>query len=114
MLHGPRGWPLEVNSDSELDEEVELPYDDLASFCQKLLEKYDLLKIEHDKWKKENNSLLKEKRFFSNWFWNYFKENKSLKNQVALISKEKEIILNENEFLKKKIIPWYTCLSCHY
>ena len=29
--------PLEVNSDSELDEEVEMPYNDLASFCQNFL-----------------------------------------------------------------------------
>ena len=36
--------PLEVNFDSELDEDVEMPYDALASFCQKFLKKYDLLK----------------------------------------------------------------------
>ena len=36
--------PLEVNSESELDEDVDMSYDELASFCQQLLEKYDLLK----------------------------------------------------------------------
>ena len=39
--------PLEVNFDSELDEDIEMPYDELASFYQKLLKKYDLLKIEN-------------------------------------------------------------------
>ena len=29
--------PLEVNSDSELDEDVDMPYDELALFCQQLL-----------------------------------------------------------------------------
>ena len=38
-----RDDPLEINSDSELDDN-DMPYDDLASFCQKLLKKYDLLK----------------------------------------------------------------------
>ena len=37
--------PLKVNFESELDEENEMPYDELAMFCQKLLEKYDLLKV---------------------------------------------------------------------
>ena len=56
--------PLEVYSESELEEDINLPYDELASFCQKLLKKYDLLKIENKKLKKENNSLLKEKDSF--------------------------------------------------
>jgi len=29
--------PLEVNSESELEEDIDMPYDELASFCQKLL-----------------------------------------------------------------------------
>jgi len=32
--------PLEVNFESELDEDVDMPYDELALFCQQLLEKY--------------------------------------------------------------------------
>ena len=68
MIHGPRWWPLEVNSKSELEEDIDMPYDELASFCQKLLEKYDLLKIENDKLKKENTSLLKENDSFKNKF----------------------------------------------
>ena len=33
--------PLELNSEFELEEDIDMPYDELASFCQKLLEKYD-------------------------------------------------------------------------
>ena len=36
--------PLEVNSDSELDDDVDMTYDELAMFYQ-LLNKYDLLKM---------------------------------------------------------------------
>jgi len=43
-----RDDPLEVNSDSELDNDDEMPYDELVMFCQKLLEKYDLLKVENE------------------------------------------------------------------
>ena len=43
MIH--RDNPLEVNSESELDEDVDMSYDELALFCQQLLEKYDLLKM---------------------------------------------------------------------
>ena len=39
MLYGPRDDPLEVNSDSELDDDDEMSYDDLASFRLKLLKK---------------------------------------------------------------------------
>ena len=38
--------PLELNSESEVDEDIDMSYDELASFCQKLLQKYDLLKEE--------------------------------------------------------------------
>ena len=31
--------PLEVNSESELDEDVDMSYDELALFCQQILEK---------------------------------------------------------------------------
>ena len=33
-----------------------MPYDELALFCQKLLKKYDLLKVENELLKKENDS----------------------------------------------------------
>ena len=55
--------PLEVNSKSELDKDVDMPYDELALFCQQLLEKYDFLNIEKDSLKKNNASLLKENEF---------------------------------------------------
>ena len=41
-----RDDPLEVNSESELDEDDTMSYDDLTMFYQKLLEKYDSLKVE--------------------------------------------------------------------
>ena len=37
---------LEVNSESEVEEDIDMSYDELASFCQKLLQKYNLLKEE--------------------------------------------------------------------
>ena len=49
MLHGQGDDPLEVNSESELEEDIHMSNDELASFCQKLLKKYDLLKIENEK-----------------------------------------------------------------
>ena len=39
--------PLELNSESEIDEDVDMSYDDLASFCQQLLEKYDSVSYTH-------------------------------------------------------------------
>ena len=67
--------PLEVNSESELEEDVDMSYNELASFCQKLLEKYDSLKIDINKLKKENTSLLKENNSFKNKFACVLKEN---------------------------------------
>ena len=102
-----------------------MSYDELASFCQKLLKKYDLLKAENDKLKKENTSLLKENDSFRNKLACVSKENKVLKkenislssklndicegnnflkNKIILVKKEKEIVLEENNSLKRKII----------
>ena len=39
---------LEVYSESEVEEDIDMPYDELASFCQELLKKYDLLKIKNE------------------------------------------------------------------
>ena len=52
--------PLEVNSDSKFDEDIDMSYDDLALLCHKLLKKYDLLKKENDFVIKENETLLNE------------------------------------------------------
>ena len=49
MIQGDN--PLKVNSEFELDEDIDMSYDELASFCQQLLEKYDLLKKDHKKLK---------------------------------------------------------------
>ena len=57
MLHGPRGDPFEINSESDRDEDDDMSYDDLIMFCQKLLEKYDLLKVKNKRLKKENDSI---------------------------------------------------------
>ena len=51
--------PLEVNSQSELEEDVDISYDELESFCQQLLKKYDMLKRDNKKMKNKFDSLLK-------------------------------------------------------
>jgi len=73
--------PLEVNSEYDLDEDDAMSYDNLTVFCQKLLERYDVLKVENKSLKKENMSLLNE--------------NDSSKSSI---------VLKENEFLKRKNI----------
>ena len=55
---------LEVNSESELEEEVDMSYNELTSFCRQLLEKYELLKKDNKKMKNNFDSLLKEKDSF--------------------------------------------------
>ena len=46
--------PLEVNTESELDDEDNnMSYDELSTFCQLLLEKYDKLKKDNKNFKKE-------------------------------------------------------------
>jgi len=117
--------PLEVNSESELDEDVDMSYDDLASFYQQLLEKYDLLKKNHKRLKNKYESISKEKDSFQNKLENISKENESLKkenislfsklndicegnnslkNKINLVEKEKEIVLEENNSLKRKFV----------
>ena len=44
--------PLEVNTESELDEN-DMSYDELACFCQQLLERYDMIKKDNKNLKKE-------------------------------------------------------------
>ena len=44
--------PLEVNTESELEEDIDMSYHELESFCQQLLEKYDMLKKDNKKLKK--------------------------------------------------------------
>ena len=57
---------LEINSESEPDEDVDLSYDELALFCQQLLEKYDLLKKDHKRLKNKYESISKAKDSFQN------------------------------------------------
>ena len=56
--------PLEVNFEFEFDEDVDMSYDDLASFCQQLLEKYDLLKKDHKRLKNKYSPFQKKKILF--------------------------------------------------
>ena len=88
--------PLEVNLESNLEEHEQLSCDDLASYCEELPEKYDLMKKIDLKLKKENGVLfskfdivLKEKEII-------LKENNSLENKIELISKEKVFISHAN------------------
>ena len=55
--------PLEINSESKLDEDVDMSYDELTLFCQQLLKKYDLLKNDHKRLKNKYE-YFKRKRFF--------------------------------------------------
>ena len=68
--------PLEVNTESELDDE-DMSYDELTTFCQLLLEKYDMIK-------KENKNLKKK------FEWKHI-ENDSFKNNIACLEKKKMI-----------------------
>ena len=56
--------PLEVTTESEVEEDVDMPYNELASFCQQLLEKYELLKKDNKKMKNKFDCMLKEKDSF--------------------------------------------------
>ena len=56
--------PFEVTTESELEEDIDMSYDELASFCQQLLEKYELLKKDNKKMKHKFDCMLKEKDSF--------------------------------------------------
>ena len=75
---------LEVNFESELEEDIDMLYDQLASFCQKLLQKYDLLKEEKDLVLKENKTLLMENEFFK-------KDNVSLSSKLDVFLRKQFI-----------------------
>ena len=75
--------PLEVNSKSKLEEDIDMSYDELATFCQKLLEKYD--------------SILKEKYSFQNKIECISYENEFLKKEnISLASKLNDICEGKN------------------
>ena len=68
--------PLEVTTESEVDEdENDMSYDELTTFCQLLLEKYDMIK-------KENKNLKKK-------FECMHIENDSFKNNIACLEKKR-------------------------
>jgi len=81
--------PLEVTTESEVEEDVDMSYNELASFCQQLLEKYDMLR--------KDNKILKKN------FDCMLKENDSLRTKVACMEKENEILKNENVSLLSKL-----------
>ena len=96
--------PLEVNTESELEEDVDMSYDELASFCQQLLEKYDILKKDNKKMKNKFDAMLNEKDSFQEKFENISKENESLKNEnVSLLSKLNDLC-EGNTTWKNKIV----------
>ena len=100
--------PLEINSESELDEDVDMPYDELALFCQQILEKYDVLKKNNKRLKNKFECISKENKFLNVFLFSKLNDicegNNSLKNKIIMVEKEKEIVLKENDFLKRKII----------
>jgi len=65
--------PLEVTSESE-DEDVNMSYDELNTFCQLLLEKYDMIK-------KDNKNLKKK-------FDCMHVENDAFRNKIACLEKK--------------------------
>ena len=81
--------PLDVTTESEVEEDVDMSYDEFTSFCQQLLEKYDMIKKDNKNLKKKFDCMLKE--------------NDSFKNKVACIEKENEILKNENVSLLSKL-----------
>ena len=50
--------PLEVTTESDVEEDVEMPYNELVSFCQQFLEKYELLKKDNKKMKNKFDCML--------------------------------------------------------
>ena len=95
--------PLEVNTEFELEEDVDMSYDELELFCQQLLEKYDMLGKENKKMKNKIDCMLKEKDSFQTRFENVLKENESFKNKIASFEKDNESLKNENVFLLSKL-----------
>ena len=81
--------PLEVSTESEVDEGIDMSYNELASFCQQLLEKYDMLR--------KDNKILKKN------FDCMLNENDSFKNKIACLEKENENLKNENVSLLSKL-----------
>ena len=79
MLHGSRGWPHEVNSESNLNCD-DINIDELGEAFKQLF---------------DNNDLLKKK------FSNFKNENEVLQSQLKIISKEKENISISLESIKK-------------
>ena len=72
---------LKVNTESEVEKEVDMSYDELESFCQQLLEKYDMLKKDNKKMKKKFDCMLNEKDSLQENFEIISKENEKLKNE---------------------------------
>ena len=102
MIQGDN--PLEVTTESEVDEDVDMFYDELTSFCQQLLEKYDMLKKNNKNLKKNFDCMLNEKDSLENKVACIEKENEDLKNEnVSLLSKLSDLC-EGNTSLKNKIV----------
>ena len=96
--------PLEVTTESEVDEDVDMSYDELTSFCQQLLEKYDMLRKDNKNLKKKFDCMQNENESFKTKIACFEKENKNLKNEnVSLMSKLNDLCEGSTT-LKNEII----------
>jgi len=95
--------PFEVTTESEVDEDNDMSYDEIFTFCQLLLEKYDMLKKDNKNLKKNFDCMHIEQDSFRDKIACLEKENKSLKNEnVSLLSKLNDLC-EGNTSLKNKI-----------
>ena len=95
--------PLEVTAKSEV-EENDMSYDELTSFCQQLLEKYDMLRKDNKKMKNKFDCMLKEKDSLQDKLECFSKENESLKNENIFLLSKLNDLCEGNTSLKNKIV----------
>jgi len=108
--------PLEVNTESD-DEDVDMSYDELATFCHLVLEKYDMIKkknknlkkeldcmhVEHDSFRSNIACLEKDNKILKKNFDAMLNDKDSLENKMACLEKENEDLKNENISLMSKL-----------
>ena len=108
--------PLEVTSESE-DEDATMSYDELNSFCQLLLERYDIIKkenknlkkdiacmhVEHDSFRGNIACLEKDNKNLKKNIDCMHVENDSFRNKLACLEKENKVLKNENVSLFSKL-----------
>ena len=108
MLHGPRDWLLEVQSESQLDDNVASSScdenidahalnEELSIVCEKLIEKYNLLKKKTCALNKENEKLSSKLDLVLQEKDEILDERDSLKSQLDLVLNENKILRNKND-----------------